>query len=417
MLGYNENFLEGIVLPMPTFSPQLAGAVLTKPELKNGIFANYVNYTAVTNRERRSPIIVALNIDQELLKKTKRRDRWQIDSRIGSEYQLNNDYYRSNPWDRGHLARRVSAAWGPTKNTAQRASNETFYYSNASLQHANFNQDEWLELENWVLKLALDKDGKITSFSGPIYGDFDRTITPVGRRPAAIPAAFYKVVCFINKATNELDVRAFILLQDSESLADKSGRHMFNNQTYQVTIAEIEERTGLEFQDDIYQKNPLFHDENESAREELNISHFPERIEVDGPDEIIDAETVRPFFANDEINVFIAAAMVNPKGNERENEWISIINLTGDIIDLNGWTLSDTKRNPLNIGDVLNAETCKVYSGQAVVIKPINPLMLANSGGSVLLFNREEQLVDRVKYSSRQAEEQDLPVIFAYRRV
>lgn len=415
MPGYNVNFLDGITLPMPSFSPGLAGLVVKQSELRNEFYADYINYTVVTSKEKCSPIFVALNIDQNLLQKTRRSDKWQIDTRIGAQFQINNDYYRNNPWDRGHLARRANASWGKDLRKAQRASDETFYYSNACLQHANFNQDEWLALEDWVLNLSLDKDGKISSFSGPIYGDYVRTITPEGREPAMIPSAFFKVVCFINKNTNELDVRAFIMLQDRDALADKSGRNMFDFQVYQVTVSEIEEKTGLEFEDDVYQKNPLFFNENENARSRLNISHFPERIEIDGPEEIIDADTPRTFFSDDDIDVYIAAAMVNPTGIERDSEWISIINLTKDIVDLNDWTLSDTKRTPLKLSNVLYEKSRTLIPGQAAVIKPISPLRLSNEGGSILLLNKENQRVDRVKYTKEDVRKQGIPVIFAYR--
>ncbi|WP_051906353.1 DNA/RNA non-specific endonuclease [Methylomarinum vadi] len=83
-------------------------------------------------------------------------------------------------------------------------------------------------LEDWVYGLKLDSNGKITSFSGPFYGDFDRTIRPSGRREALIPAGFFKVVCFVNKETNKLDVRAFVIYQDEAALRDKSGRSLYN---------------------------------------------------------------------------------------------------------------------------------------------------------------------------------------------
>ena len=100
MAGYDKNFLDGVGLPLPNFSPRLDGFVLRDPELENRVYANYVNYTVAMNRNRRSPIFVALNIDQNLHRGTIRRDNWRIDSRIGAEFQLNNDYYRDNPWGR-----------------------------------------------------------------------------------------------------------------------------------------------------------------------------------------------------------------------------------------------------------------------------------------------------------------------------
>ena len=419
MVGYDPNFLaDNITLPLPGFNPSLAGNVLTKPELENGILANYINYTIITNKVRRSPILAALNINQNLLKSAERNDNWRIDTRIGAEFQLNNDYYRRNPWDRGHLARRASAAWGQTQREAKRASDETFFYSNASLQHENFNQDEWLALENWVFRLKLDSNGKISIFTGPIYGESPRTITPEGRPTALIPTAFFKVVCFINKNTNELDVRAFIMFQDREALEDRRGHRMFNFQRYQVTISEIEELTGLEFDDSIYEKNPLLFNENAEARERLNINSFPERIEVDEPEELIDAARRRDFIADDEVPVFIAAAMVNPSGNEREGEWVSIINLSNDTVNLEGWTLSDMKRKPLDLSNVLSESKRVLQAGEAVRIQPLNPIRLSNQGGVIALYDKPQdgqakgRRIDRVHYSKEDAQQQGTPILF-----
>ncbi|WP_200875008.1 DNA/RNA non-specific endonuclease [Methylomarinum vadi] len=114
-----------------------------------GRIFDYPTYSLVMNScaNKRSPLIVCLNIDQNHLKSTHRSNRWRIDPRIGSDNQLDNAYYANNPWDRGHMARRTSAAWGETTHDAQLASNETFFYSNSCLQHANLNQDEWLGLK------------------------------------------------------------------------------------------------------------------------------------------------------------------------------------------------------------------------------------------------------------------------------
>jgi endonuclease G, mitochondrial len=142
------------------------------------------------------------------------------------------------------MARRASAAWGNTVRDTQYASNETFYYSNSTFQHESLNQDEWLGLEEWIHQLNLDKDGKISSMRAPIYADFDRSIRPSGRQIALVPAGVFKVVCFISKATEKLDVRAFIIYQEAEALSNKRRRTRYNNHTYQVTITEIEERMG-----------------------------------------------------------------------------------------------------------------------------------------------------------------------------
>jgi len=419
MRGYDPNFLgEDTPLPLPEFSPALVGNVLNKPELRDGIYADYIHFTIAMNRDRRSPIYTALNINQSLIKSARRKKGWDIDTRIGGEFQLDNDYYRSNPWDRGHLARRGVVAWGETARDAKKASDYTFYYSNASLQHANFNQDEWLALENWVKALTLDDDGKITEFTGPVYGEFGRMISPTGRKPAETPSAFFKILCFISKKTKELDVRAFLMFQDKEALKDKYGKELFNYQRYQVTISEIEALTGLDFADKIYEQNPLIYNENPEVQDELNIPETPERIPVDTPDEMVSMDELREYAAEQEVPVFIAAAMVNALGSERENEWISIINLGSAAVDLAGWTMSDRIRKPLALSDALPPEKRILLPGEAVRIQPVTPIVLGNRGGVVALYDAPSEefpqgrRIDRIHYTEDQASQEGVPVVF-----
>ncbi|MEL6351038.1 MAG: DNA/RNA non-specific endonuclease [Cyanobacteria bacterium J06627_28] len=419
-MTYDPDFLgRDIILPLPGFSPAVIGNVLTnRLQLRDGIYADYVNYTIVMNSVRRSPLYAALNIDQNLLKSARRKRGWDIDTRIGAEFQLNNDYYARNPWDRGHLARRSSLAWGETAREAKKASDATFFFSNATLQHENFNQDEWLALEDWVKNLMLDEDGKITEFTGPIYGEFGRMISPPGRPAAETPSAFFKIVCFVNKQTKELDVRAFIMFQDSEALANKRGKDFIDFQRYQVTVSEIESLTGLDFDDKIYEKNPLLYNEDEERQEELNIPEFPERIEVDVPEEMISENEERDYAADAEVPIYIAAAMVNAAGDERANEWVSIINLSEKAVSLEGWSLSDMRRDPLKLSNVLQGDQLTLQPGEAVRVQPVEPVVLSNRSGVIALHEApSEQFskgrrIDRVHYSSAQASREGVPIIF-----
>ncbi len=405
MKGYDPDFL-GKPVPLPTFSPGLIGSVLEKPELEHGVYAHYHNYTVAMNKELRTPLFAALNIDQALFKSVNRSDNWRIDTRIGAENQLNNDYYRSNPWDRGHLARRSSAAWGNSAREAKHASDDTFYYSNASLQHANFNQDEWLALEDWVKDLKLDSSDKISVISGPIFGDFARSITPAGRTTALIPAGFFKVVAYINKQ-DALEVRAFIMMQDTDALKDKSGRNLFNHQRYQVSITEIEEKTGLIFPSQVPDNNPLFFNETSEARNNANVHDFPEHIEVDHPSDMVGVGDRRETVLDEKIHVYIAAALVNASGNEALGEWVSIINLSNDRLNFDGWKLKDPQ-NELSLQGSL-------APGEAMQVGPLSPIRLSNKGGTISLYNPSGERIDRVKYPEQPQKFEDKPVIFAKR--
>lgn len=202
------------------------------------------------------------NVDQEKIRRSD-REKWNTDPRVGDS-QLDNDYYRNNDWDRGHLVQRASASWGDTDRAAQQASDDTMFYTNCALQHENLNQDEWLALEDWVNFLEDDSTNKISVFSGPIYGDAAagaRFVRPNrgGGEAAEVPAAFFKVVVFIDKS-RRLAVRAFVMVQDRLALSDKSGARsrMFDLQAYQVTVTMIMRETGLVFPEEVVQANPLF---------------------------------------------------------------------------------------------------------------------------------------------------------------
>ncbi|MBF0379515.1 MAG: DNA/RNA non-specific endonuclease [Magnetococcales bacterium] len=408
MSGYDHNFL-GKPVPLPGFSAGLKNLVLNKTELREGVFADYVNYTVAMHSKLRTPLFAALNIDQSLLKSVKRSNRWLEDDRIGRENQLNNDYYRRNDWDRGHLARRSSAAWGVTNHEARQASDDTFFYSNASLQHANFNQDEWLELEDWVLGLTDDSTNKINSVSGPIFADHPRSITPEGRETALIPAGFFKVISYIDK-DGKLATKAFVMWQDADALRDKKGKKYIDLQRYQVTVTEIENLTGLIFPDGISDSNPLRYnpdpdkeDENESKDDNL-----PERLEVDEADElIISPDSPRTEVLDDNSPIYIVAAQVNPKGSEIQGEWISIINLSGENVNLDGWYLRDPQDTLTISGDL--------GPGEARRFQPISPIRLGNKGGSISLFNANSQRIDRVRYRRSGRADEGKPFIFNVR--
>lgn len=396
--GYKTDFL-GLDLPMPSFSASLAGEVhRNNSKLRNGMVADYIHYSVVQNEsdDKRSPAFVALNINQKQHKKVKRSNNWRTDSRIPNQAQLNNDYYANNPWDRGHMARRTTTAWGETEREAKQASDETFYYTNATLQHANLNQDEWLALEDWVYQLGAAANGLISTFTGPFYADYDRTITPTGRKLARIPTGFFKVVCFKSKTTGELDVRAFVMYQDVEALRDKNGHKKYNNQSYQTTITEIENLTGLQFDPAIYNANPLFFNK-ETATPNLNINP-PEEIEVGKADDILSAGSIREVIADDEVDIYIAAALVNPEGVDAGNEWISVTNMSNEVIDINNWVLKD---NTAALTISSSSTNTLMDAGTTVVLKKLSPIKLGNNGDVIRLYDDKGRRIDYVNYTQK----------------
>ena len=110
-MAYDIGFLgNGVEALLPTFGPELDGDIVRSSHLRDEIYADYPTFSLVMNSRHRSAAFVALNIDQSRLGGAGSKS-WTFDTRVANNLQLNNDYYRQNVWDRGHMARRASAAW------------------------------------------------------------------------------------------------------------------------------------------------------------------------------------------------------------------------------------------------------------------------------------------------------------------
>lgn len=395
MNEYDENFL-GIALPLPSFTPaRVADLVPPSSQLPAGL-AIYPNYAVVTDKKFRAPAFAVLHIDQARLRTTTRSNDWKIDSRVGADWQLDNSYYAGgddNPWDKGHMADRESAAWGETAAVAQDSADQTFYYANACLQHKNLNRDEWLALEIWVMELDIVQNKRLTVFSGPIFGDHPRIVTPPGRTPATVPVGFFKVACFVNSSTGQLDVRAFIIYQDTDALLDLKGRKTFNYTKYQVTVTEIEQLTELRFPDVVRDQNPLYYHRNPAAGRRLNIRGFPERIDINQPEDIVHHDTRRTHVADDDVEVYIAAALISPASGAQE-EWVSLANFESKPISIAGWKLVDRAGHQLKLSGSLPAGGTVVLRGAK-----LRPIRLPDTGGVLTLLNAKGDRIDREDYT------------------
>ena len=404
-MAYDIDFLgDGVKAPLPTFGPNLDGDIVRGIHLRDQIYADYPTFSLVMNSRYRSAAFVALNIDQTKLGGRGKKE-WAFDTRIANNLQLNNDYYRQNEWDRGHMARRASAAWGSNQAQRDRNSRETYYWTNAALQHQWFNQDEWLGVEEWVRTLEDDANNRVCSVCGPIYSEIHTSVEPNGRPPAAVPNAFFKVVMFRHRdSPDQLSVRAFIVPQNAESMRAAGQFKGEDLQTYQVPIRLIEQQTGLVFPEEVVQANPLFFEDLDGAAGVGNPI-LPEVHEVDVDVNIIDPGQLRPPQGHGRESIRIVAAMVNPSGSERENEWISLINLGATKVSLQHWKLTDHR------GRVCDLQS-DIEPGVAIRVQPVDNIQLSNSNGSITLTNSRGERVDRAFWIEAETRQQDVPVVF-----
>ncbi|WP_020587896.1 DUF2278 family protein [Desulfobacter curvatus] len=102
----------------------------------------------------------------------------------------------------------------------------------------------------------------------------------------------------------------------------------------------------------------------------------------------------------------IVAAMVNPVSDDTGHEFVTIINISDQKLNLDGWTILD--RN-----DKAEQITGSVLPGEAFVARLSGAgAQLSNKGGTITLLDAKGLKVDGVAYTKSQAKSQGMPTVF-----
>ncbi|MGY4617624.1 endonuclease G [Bradyrhizobium sp. USDA 4472] len=252
--GFDSEFLEKLKVPLPRLSEAMEKATArVRPDAvrKGDPFElAYYHYSVYMNGPRRTAWFSAANVDGDSRPNIGKRqgDRWYVDTRIKKSEQLGQEAFEPGI-DRGHLTRREDTAWGRDVASALAANNDTFHFTNCSLQASPFNRgkDRWQGLEQFLLeKHAKKEKRRITVITGPVFASND----PVYKNDrmdysVRCPLQFWKV-CVLIRQDDTPSVTAFVLGQ--EDIANLSGfEEAFDVTATQITVADLERRTGLDF--------------------------------------------------------------------------------------------------------------------------------------------------------------------------
>lgn len=135
--------------------------------------------------------------------------------------------YDGYGYDRGHLAPSADFRWN------QKALSETYYYSNMTPQHPEFNRGAWAELESYIRGYAIDNQVDLYVVTGPVLGDelkkVERSVNGM-----SLPEWHFKV------AIDPTNGRGIGFLMPNEACTKPV-------EAYVKPIDEIEEITELDF--------------------------------------------------------------------------------------------------------------------------------------------------------------------------
>ena len=169
----------------------------------------------------------------------RRTDDFRVDSLVTTGSAEQTDYFNYYPnrrqkeqfegfgYDRGHLAPSADFRW------SREAVSESYFYSNMSPQHEDFNRKIWADLEATLRKYVIANNVSLAIITAPILNDDLPKITqsPNG---VSIPSQFIKV------AYDAENKRSIAFLMDNKLLLNPPSY-------YALSVDELEAITGYNY--------------------------------------------------------------------------------------------------------------------------------------------------------------------------
>ncbi|HJW00944.1 MAG TPA: DNA/RNA non-specific endonuclease [Arthrobacter sp.] len=235
--GYSPGFL-GEPLELPVIDASFEDDAV---QLDGSAVIAYTHFSLALSKSRRFARWVAWNIDGGSLKRITRTGISFIkDPRLPAALQNGDELYSGNRLDRGHLARRADLVWGDLPE-AMSANRDSFFFTNIAPHMDDFNQSSkagvWGRLEEAVFDDVDVQDLKISVFGGPVFQDNDREY-----RGVRMPREYWKILAYMDQGV--FKSCAFLLTQNLDPF---EALDLDEFRAFQVSTAELEERTRLRF--------------------------------------------------------------------------------------------------------------------------------------------------------------------------
>jgi endonuclease G len=249
--GYNSKFLGNhqhfeVILPVLKNRADMVSVERSKDGRPFELC--YRHFSVVMSRSRRLCCVSGVNIDGGQPFFHPKRPGWKIDPRIPAKLQVDGaSFYVPTSFDRGHMVRRLDPVWGDEGDALQ-ANDDTHHYTNSCPQVHSFNDMTWGNLEDWILSQQQSRESKGSVFTGPIFQVSDKIYAGV-----QVPVEFYKVIVVVDDALNQLSVTAFcqsqinVMPKQEGVPTPEAGFDPGHFSVDQITLAELEQMTGLEF--------------------------------------------------------------------------------------------------------------------------------------------------------------------------
>jgi len=262
-LGYDPDFLSETIGFEAIYAGAKAAGIVAPLKDGSGEELTYSRFSVVMHASRRFPLLTAVNIDGRRLRRVTRVNQWRLDARMDAKFQSDDNIYLSTLvpekvfFSRGHQVRLLDPCWGDSDEEAKRGMEDSFHFTNAAPQVQGFNDEDWGNLEDYILEKAQGTERRLTVFQGPIFRDDDPlygAARPTG--PWRIPLSYWKIAV-LQKTETQIAAAAFIVGQTEYVKALFEARVFTGLRPYtvdelrqrqiQTTIEAVEAESGLDF--------------------------------------------------------------------------------------------------------------------------------------------------------------------------
>jgi len=100
--------------------------------------------------------------------------------------------------------------------------------------------------------------------------------------------------------------------------------------------------------------------------------------------------------------VYIKELLPNPVGNDKDGEWIKIINTGGEVTHIGGWRIFDAAEKTFTF----NANQKLPAGGEIILDYALTGITLNNDTEELTLVNNKGEIVDTLSYSGQVSDDE-----------
>ena len=198
----------------------------------------YRNYSAGYSKKDYLALWVAYPLNPIYTKGSGGSSEWIENPLVDDQYEPNysNSFGYSQGYERGHQIANAD------RKCSAEANQQTYYFTNATLQHKDFNGHIWAALESNLRSAASSDKDTVYVITGCVLSDSPKTITDRWNHKVPVPSGYFK---------------AAVRYSESSTLGKWLGAAFYlEHKTYPykaitsaetMTIDQLEEKLGMDF--------------------------------------------------------------------------------------------------------------------------------------------------------------------------